>query len=221
MNNETTTTYSRFPARIDGVFRALRMGRHLCRSDGEDYFDLQRNEEQYRAVFAALGYELAYHDQGFFYFTGESTLRSQRLRAVTLFLLILFQDLEDRKFTQPERSWERTLLDRRFVIHDLPHFGTAQRRVMMDAVGVTPDNLDTKLLRFMTQLGLIETPDQTAFHFRAPVYRFVDLFMRYADDEQWTRLNEAAEADPLANSHQTELPDSDDGPPVGEEVEDD
>ena len=48
MNNDTTTAYSKFPARIDGVFRALRMGRHLCRSDGEDYFDLHRNQEEYR-----------------------------------------------------------------------------------------------------------------------------------------------------------------------------
>lgn len=99
---------------------------------------LGARREEYRAAFAALGYQLIHHDQGFFYFTGESTLRSQRLRAVTLFLLILFQDLEDRKFTHPERSWERTLLDRRFVIHDLPHFGTAQRRVMMDAVEWSP-----------------------------------------------------------------------------------
>ena len=94
---------------------------------------------------------------------------------------------------------------------------------MMDAVGVTPDTLDTKLLRFMAQLGVIEGPDHTAFRFRAPVYRFVDLFMRYADDEQWTRLSETAEADAAvdltAEPHQVEGAEDDDDRPSDEEAE--
>lgn len=193
MSSDGTLTSTAFPPRTDSVFRALRMGRHLCRQDGEDYYDLQRHERDYTAVFKALGYELVHHDQGFYYFTGQSTLQSKRLRAATLFMLILFQDLEDNKFNQPERSWERTLLDRRFSINELPHFATAQRRMLMNAVGITPEKLETTLLRFLTHLGVIEPSGTSGFRFRAPVYRFVDLFLQYADDEQWQRQVDAAQ----------------------------
>lgn len=194
MSDPGPLTNVSFPEHIDSVFRALRMGRHLCRHDGEAYYDLQRYEYDYRAVFKALGYDLVSHPQGFYYFTGQSVLQSKRLRAVTLFMLILFQDLEDNKFNQPERSWERTLLDRRFAIHELPHFATAQRRMLMNAVGITPDKLETTVLRFLAQLGVIESSGTNGFRFRPPVYRFVDLFLQYADDEQWQRLTEAAQS---------------------------
>lgn len=192
MNSDMTATTFGLPRRIDSVFRALRMGRHLCRDDGEDFYDVQREEERYTAVFKALGYNLVHHTQGFYYFTGQSTLHSKRLRAATLFMLILFQDLEDNKFNEPERSWERTLLNRQFKVNELPHFSTGHRRMLMHAVGITRDNLETKLLRFLTQLGVIELSGGV-MHFRPPVYRFVDLFLQYADDEQWQRRQDAAQ----------------------------
>lgn len=184
-----------FPARASSVFRALRMGRHLCRDDGEDFFDLQRHEDRYAALFAALGYKLVHHGQGFFYFTSDSPLQSQRMRSVTLFLLILFQDLEDKKFSQPDRSWERSLLERRFVVNELPHFATAQRRTMMDAVGVTRANVEARLLRSLNHLGMTEPAGAGSFRFRPPVYRFVDLFIRYADDDQWVNMKAPTNAE--------------------------
>ncbi len=58
------------------------------------------------------------------------------MRAALVFLLILFQDLDEKKFQSDERAWERTLLRRTFRIAELPHFHTAQRRAMMSAVDV-------------------------------------------------------------------------------------
>lgn len=194
MGDEAAIQTMEFPPQTASVFRALRMGKHLSRRQGEVYYDLDRHYKQYAAVFGALGYRLIRHEQGFYYFAGDSVLRAQRLRAITLFVLILFQDLEDKKYSQGGRSWERELLTRQFTVAELPHFATAQRRALMHAVGVTPESLDSKL-RFMSTLGFIDINSADSFHFLPPIYRFVDLFLIYADDEQWARQLEQPEED--------------------------
>lgn len=174
------------PKRLESVFRSLRNGKHICRADGADYFDVERHEEDYRSVLQALGYKLVHHPQGFYYVVGHGPMTAQRLRAITLFMLILFQDLEDNKFKEEERSWERTLQRREFRIAELPHFETAQRRTMLDAVGVTPVTIQPKVLRFLKQLGIVDLLDDDRFMFRPPVHRFLDLFLEYADDTRWS-----------------------------------
>jgi chromosome condensin MukBEF MukE localization factor len=171
------------PARLADVFRSLRSGRHICRDDVADYRDLDRNEEQYCALFAGLGYELVHHGQGFYYFKGGNQLSTQRLQAITLFMLILFQDLEDRKFQAADRVWERTLLTRIFGVNELPHFQTAQRRSMLLTVGVKADTLHDKVLRPMARYGMLEMTGAEHFQFRSPIYRFVEVFMKFADDD--------------------------------------
>ncbi len=175
------------PERLAEVFRSLRTGRHICRDDVADYRDLDRNEERYRALFQGLGYELVHHGQGFYYFKGGNYLSTQRLQAITLFMLILFQDLEDKKFQEADRAWERKLLTRVFSVNELPHFQTSQRRSMLFTVGVTSDTLHDKVLRPMVRYGMLEMTASDRFQFRSPVYRFVDLCMRFADEE-WERL---------------------------------
>ena len=151
-----------------------------------DYRDVDRNEELYRALFAGLGYELVHHGQGFYYFKGGNQLSTQRLQAIALFVLILFQDLEDKKFQEADRAWERKLLLRAFSINELPHFQTAQRRSMLLTVGVTPETLQDKVLRPMTRYGMLEMTGPEHFQFRSPIYRFVDLCMKFADDDWQT-----------------------------------
>ncbi len=208
MGTDRDATTTQFPQWCAAVFRSLRKGRHLCRDDGEEYYDLHRNEPKYTSLFAALGYTLIHHEQGFYYFTGDSTLSSKRLRQVTLFMLILFQDLEDNKFNEPDRSWERSLLDRRFRIRELPHFATAQRRTLMDAVGVFADDID-QVLRFLQRLGVIETPENGTFRFRPPVYRFVDMFLEFADDDHWSDLENRATKHDDTMSPDSPSPESD------------
>jgi chromosome condensin MukBEF MukE localization factor len=172
------------PERLAEVFRSLRSGRHICRDDIADYRDLERNEDLYQALLAGLGYELVHHGQGFYYLKGGNTLTTQRLQAITLFMLILFQDLEDKKFQEADRSWERSLLTRTFSVNELPHFQTSQRRSMLYTVGVTADTLQEKVLRSMIRMGMLEMVGPDRFQFRSPVYRFVDVCMRFAD-EAW------------------------------------
>lgn len=165
------------------MFRLLRNGRHICREDGADYRDLERNEEQYSALFHALGYKLIHHGQGFYYFEGRNYLSTQRLQAITLFTLILFQDLEDKKFQGPERAWERNLLGRIFRVVELPHFETSKRRSMLHAVNVTQETLHEKVFKPMIRYGMLEMIGPDQFHFRAPIYRFVELCMQLGQKE--------------------------------------
>lgn len=183
------------PARLAEVFRSLRSGKHISRDDVADYRDLDRNEELYRALFAGLGYELVHHGQGFYYFKGSNQLSTQRMQAIAIFVLILFQDLEDKKFQDADRAWERKLLLRAFAINELPHFQTAQRRSMLLTVGVTPETLHEKVLRPMARYGMLEMTGPEHFQFRSPIYRFVDVCMKFAEDD-WN-VSPAAPENPL------------------------
>lgn len=181
-----------FPERLADVFRLLRSGRHLCVDDGKNFRDLELHEQQYTNLFRSLGYDLVRHGQGFYYFGGSNSLSTKGLRAITLFMMILFQHLEDNKFSDPDRAWERTLTHRIFEINKLPHFETAQRRALMFSLGIDPENLRERVLRLMSRLGMLSLRGGNQFQFRAPIYRFVELCMEFSVEEVVTN-------DPIAN----------------------
>lgn len=181
------------PQRLAPVFRALRSGRHLSREDGADFLDLDRNAEQYAHLVAGMGYELRHHPQGFYYLEGSGAVRAERMRASLVFLFILFQDLDEKKFQGGERAWERTLLKRTFRVGELPHFHTAQRRAMMTAVGVDEIGL-ARVLQLLERLGVVQLLPEGQFGFLSPVHRFIDLCVRYAEDEKWSERSAARDA---------------------------
>ena len=199
-------TIEGLPERLGALFRSLRNGRHICRDDVLDFRELKGNEDALRTLFKSLGYDLVRHmGHGFFYFKGDSHASSVRMQAITLFMLILFQDLEDKKFQSPDRAWERTLLSRTFHVSELPHFATGRRRTAMGTVDVTADNLSVKILGPLGRMGMIETVGADQFRFRSPAFRFVDLCMQYAGQE-W-----ADSAGENGSNVQPESNESDDG----------
>ena len=182
------------PKRLADAFRLLRQGRHVCRDDGAVFRDLERHEDRYREIFQALGFRLDAHDRGFFYFQGESRLPTARLQAITLFVLILFQDLDEKRSQEPDRAWENTLTSRIFNVNELPHFATAARRDLMQDAGVTRGNLSEKVLRVLRQQGMLEMRGPGRFRFRVPVYRFVDLCLKFAEGDGLCQSNSADSA---------------------------
>ena len=152
----------------------------------------------YRQILHALGYELIHHPQGFYFVTGGVRSLTDRLHRLTLFVLILFRHLEDTKFQEPERSWERHLLGREFRISELPHFDTAQRRTLLDEMEITPATIQDKVIKVLAQLGFIERRGPDSFMFRPPIYRFVDLFLKYAEDPQFGGAGSTGTADAVA-----------------------
>jgi len=220
--NDSVTNLS-FPQHLATAFRSLRSGRHLCVEDKAEYRDLQKHYDQYHAIFASLGYKLVWHHQNFFYFSGGNTLATKGLQSITLFMLILFQHLEDNKFADPDRAWEQTLTNRLFAIEELPHFDTAQRRSLMFSLDITPENLRDKVLRTMLRLGIIHMVGTKQFQFRAPVYRFVELCLDFATAESSDNA-ESTDADrlPIVSDSETEIDRLDArGDEEWEDVEDD
>jgi chromosome condensin MukBEF MukE localization factor len=193
-NSSPNLALEMFPARLPEVFRALRLGRHLCRDDGLLFRDLQQNEESYRLILARLGYDLVSHGMGFYFLQGPAAIATSRLQCLTLFVLILFQDLEDRKFETRDRMWEKTLLTRVFTVSELPHFSTAEKRKMMSAVGITPATLHHKVLRVLQALGMLDVLPKEKLQFRAPIHRFVELCLKYSSDE-WSNQAEVGARD--------------------------
>lgn len=192
--NETGNN-TEYPTQLASVFRLLRSGRHLCVEDKADFRDLQTHFDQYESIFLALGYNLERHHQNFFYFGGGSTLATKGLQSITLFMLILFQHLDDNKFSDPDRAWQQTLTNRLFTIDELPHFDTVQRRSLMFSLDITQDNLRDKVLRNLNRLGFINLIGSKQFQFRAPVYRFVELCLDYANLDGLESVEEAKEND--------------------------
>lgn len=181
---ESVTGMPQLPERLETVFRAMRNGKHMSRNDGPDFLDLERRSELYEHLFRGLGYTLKRHNQGFYYLDGTGPVRSDRMRAALVFLLILFQDLEERKFERQDRAWERSLLRMTFKIAELPHFQTAQRRSLLAAIDVDESKIP-QVLGSLKQLGVVAVLPEGEFTLLAPVYRFIDLCMRYADDPSW------------------------------------
>ncbi len=207
---DTATDLPDLPPRLSSVFRSLRNGRHISRSDGQDFLDLDRHTSTYEHVLGGLGYTLRQHGQGFFYIEGAGAIRSERMRAALLFLLILFQDLEEKKFQRQDRAWERSLLRITFKLTEMPHFQTAQRRTLMAAIGIEESGIG-KVLQSLDRLGMVQLLPDGQFIFLPPVYRFVDLCMRYAEDQNWSETT-PSEA-PVADSSPPESQDAEDEEP--------
>lgn len=178
------TTTNKFPPKLEEAFRQLKSGRHVCRDDVHVFRDLKEHQESYEQIFKALGFNLCYHNRDFFFFNGDNRFRTRGLEQATLFILILFQHLEDNKFQGQRRQWQKTLLSQPFKINELPHFATnARRRMMMDS-GVSKENFRKQVIDTLKRLGMIEMIDQNVFQFRSPVYRFIDMCIEFSQREE-------------------------------------
>lgn len=177
------------PPKLAEAFRLLRRGRHICRDDARLFQDLKASKNDYQTIFAALGYELVHHPQDFFYLSGERWLKTKALQAAALFVFILFQDLEEKKFLSDTRQWQKTLTSRFFRLADMPHFATNERRRMMTTIGVAQEDLKD-VIRTLKQLGMVDWIDKDQFQFRTPIYRFVDLCLHLANDDDLLNADE-------------------------------
>ena len=201
-DNATTVQY---PPRLEEAFRLLRNGRHICRDDVHVFRDLKQNQEMYAQLFSALGFELCYHNRDFFYFKGSNRFRTKGLEQATLFVLILFQHLEDTKFqSDNRRQWQSTLLSQPFKINELPHFKTNARRKMMQDAGVSKDNFRKQVIDTLKRLGMIEMLAPDIFQFRSPVYRFIDMCVEFSERKEMSPAEVAVSTRETTEAEDTE-----------------
>lgn len=150
------------------LFELLRNGRHLSLADGSSFRALCDNEDLFREFFGALGFNLVRHDRDFFYFQGSAGgLFSAR---AAVFFFILAEWVSDNG-----GSVSRLLFEDSTTLEKLPHLERDRYRKYMQETGIDSEEGLVILLKKMEKLGFIEFENESAFVFRSPAFRFLDL----------------------------------------------
>ena len=173
------------PARLADAFKALRKGRHLCRTDGPVWFDLREHADDYRVIFSALGYTLADHPRGFYYFAQGQQARPDILSRLVYFFACLFADLEQGRFGSDQGRWVDALTDQTFDLSALSQsmFAANDRQRVFDQLGVTKETFEKVVIAAVVRYGIATKPDSGRLRFRESVYRFVELFQICGSEE--------------------------------------
>ncbi|MDP2243210.1 Mks condensin complex protein MksE [Pseudomonas sp.] len=160
------------------IFRELFKGYHVSRRDPELYAQLSNQQDQYRALFKALGYELVCDSRGFYYFVPEQmgahvNKTAQRL---ALFTFILVEHLAD------QGRDPLAVLDGGSIGRDeLPALLEKYRDLFLQAEVTSVEELEEKVMRRLNQLGFAGE-ENGIYRFLAPMHRFLDVCLSVQQD---------------------------------------
>ncbi|QLC73813.1 chromosome partitioning protein [Pseudomonas sp. LPB0260] len=173
------------------IFRELFKGYHLSRSEPECYAQLSSQQDQYRALFKALGFELVCDPRGFYYFVPEQmgAQVNKTAQRLALFTFILVEHLAD------QGRDPLSVLDGGSIGRDeLPALLDKYRDLFLQAEVTTQDELEDKVIRRLTQLGFA-ADSNGVYRFLAPMHRFLDVCLAVQHDR-----------DLAASLHSNDLP---------------
>ncbi len=133
------------------IFRELFKGYHVSRRDPELYAQLSNFQDQYRTLFKALGFELVCDTRGFYYFVPDNAAAqvNKTAQRLALFTFILVEHLADQG-RDPIAVLDGGSLGR----DELPSLLEKYRDLFIQAEVQTQEELEEKIMRRMTQLGL-------------------------------------------------------------------
>ena len=173
------------------IFRELFKGYHLSRSEPESYTQLSNLQDQYRALFKALGFELVCDPRGFYYFVPEQmgAQVNKTAQRLALFTFILVEHLADQG-RDPLAVLDGGSLGR----DELPALLDKYRDLFLQAEVTTQDELEEKIIRRLTQLGFAEDSNGV-YRFLPPMHRFLDVCLSVQQDR-----------DLAASLHSSDLP---------------
>lgn len=160
------------------IFRELFKGYHISRRDPELYSQLSNLQDPYRALFKSLGFELVCDSRGFYYFVPEQmgAQVNKTAQRLALFCFILIEHLAD------QGRDPLAVLDGGSVGRDeLPPLLEKYRDLFLQAEVGSPEELDEKILRRLTQLGFA-SEDNGVYRFLAPMHRFLDVCLSVQQD---------------------------------------
>ncbi len=160
------------------IFRELFKGYHLSRSEPECYAQLSSMQDQYRALFKALGFELVCDPRGFYYFVPEQmgAQVNKTAQRLALFTFILVEHLADQG-RDPLAVLDGGTLGR----DELPALLDKYRDLFLQAEVTTQDELEEKVIRRLTQLGFAEDSNGI-YRFLPPMHRFLDVCLSVQQD---------------------------------------
>ena len=160
------------------IFHELRQGRHLCQLDGTLYLSLLNHQQEFKQIFAALGFELRFHTHEFFYFFDNSS-PSDRINQIAVFIFILVEHLAD-----CGRPVEETILTETFAIDELVHLNKERYKNYMAEAEIKTDEDLLRIIKNMRRLGFAEKTETHNLKFRPPIARFLDLCFEILEDEE-------------------------------------
>ena len=176
---------------LAAAFRDLFKGYHISRSEPECYAQLSSMQDQYRALFRALGFELVCDPRGFYYFVPEQAAPqvNKTAQRLALFTFILVEHLAD------QGRDPLSVLDGGTIGRDeLPALLDKYRDLFLQAEVTTHEELEDKVIRRLTQLGFAEDSNGV-YRFLPPMHRFLDVCLSVQHDR-----------DLAASLHSTDLP---------------
>ena len=160
------------------IFRELFKGYHVSRRDAELYSQLSNQQDQYRALFKALGFELVCDTRGFYYFVPEQmgAQVNKTAQRLALFTFIIVEHLADQG-RDPLAVLDGGSLGR----DELPPLLEKYRDLFLQAEVQTQDELEEKIMRRLTQLGFA-LDDNGIYRFLPPMHRFLDVCLAVQQD---------------------------------------
>ena len=160
------------------IFRELFKGYHISRSSPELYTQLSSQQDQYRALFKSLGYELTCDSRGFYYFVPEQmgAQVNKTAQRLALFTFILVEHLADQG-RDPLAVLDGGSLGR----DELPALLEKYRDLFLQAEVTTVEELEEKVMRRLTQLGFA-SEENGIYRFLAPMHRFLDVCLSVQQD---------------------------------------
>ena len=176
---------------LAAAFRDLFKGYHISRSEPECYAQLSSLQDQYRALFRALGFELVCDPRGFYYFVPEQVAPqvNKTAQRLALFTFILVEHLAD------QGRDPLSVLDGGSIGRDeLPALLDKYRDLFLQAEVTTFEELEDKIIRRLTQLGFAEDSNGV-YRFLPPMHRFLDVCLSVQHDR-----------DLAASLHSSDLP---------------
>ncbi|KIP90402.1 MULTISPECIES: Mks condensin complex protein MksE [Pseudomonas] len=163
---------------LAAAFRDLFKGYHISRSEPECYAQLSSMQDQYRALFRALGFELVCDPRGFYYFVPEQAAPqvNKTAQRLALFTFILVEHLAD------QGRDPLSVLDGGSIGRDeLPALLDKYRDLFLQAEVTTHEELEDKVIRRLTQLGFAEDSNGV-YRFLPPMHRFLDVCLAVQHD---------------------------------------
>ena len=160
------------------IFRELFKGYHVSRRDPEPYAQLSNQQDQYRALFKALGYELVCDSRGFYYFVPEQmgAQVNKTAQRLALFTFILVEHLADQG-RDPLAVLDGGSLGR----DELPPLLEKYRDLFLQAEVTSVEELEEKVMRRLNQLGFA-SEENGIYRFLAPMHRFLDVCLSVQQD---------------------------------------
>ncbi len=180
---------------MEVVYTALMSGKHLSSEDGDVYYALRDNTEDYQAYFSAIGMDLIADARGFYYLVG--TRAPANMAPILFFTAVLMEHYDEAGY-----AIETLVTGDPIYYRDLPHVEHPRHAETMERIGVTTADGLRAIVKSMARYGFVAYVGEDSFRFRPGAYRLLDATR---DAMNYVASNEAeASAEPAEEPGEAE-----------------